>query len=48
VKEKEPKGQKPSKKAGSRGGKKKKETINPLEVDPSILDSSKDESSASS
>jgi hypothetical protein len=48
AKEKEPKGRKPNKKAGSRGGRKKKETINPLDVDPSILESSKDESSASS
>jgi hypothetical protein len=48
VKEKEPKGQKPGKQAGSRGGKKKKETINPLDVDPVVLESSKDETSASS
>jgi hypothetical protein len=36
------KGQKPAKKASSR--RKKQDAINPLEVDPSILESSKDES----
>ena len=45
AKEKGTKGLKKNKKAGSRG--KKKDTIDPLDVDPSILESSKDESSVS-